>query len=84
MTRADSVYVPTNQGKSSVRILVAVVKKVNQEKHNNEIFLLDCQLSGLISKTSFSIDLSFLNTNYNSPRIVFRLSCKYGVYGLMS
>ena len=83
MTRADSVYVPTNQGKSSVRILVAVVKKVNQEKHNNEMFLLDCQLSGLISKTSFSTDLSFLNTNYNSPRIVFRLSCKYGVYGLM-
>ena len=33
MTRADSVHVPTNQGKSTVRILVAVAKKVNQDKH---------------------------------------------------
>ena len=33
MTRADSAHVPTNQGKSTVRILVAVAKKVNQDKH---------------------------------------------------
>lgn len=27
MTRADSVHVPTNQGKSTVRILVAAARK---------------------------------------------------------